>query len=128
MERETANLVALRNIYKQFNESKDDLFCFTQMFNEVQSAIKTQFDSTAETIKTIKQANDIISTFTNMLKTPNLLGKKQQAKQPPAGQAQAAAQTATQAPKPAAQAAPAPKPTAQAAPASKPAATEEKKS
>jgi MoxR-like ATPase len=127
-------LLALRNIYKQFNESKDDLFCFTQMFNDVQTAIKTQFDSTAETIKTIKQANDIISTFTNMLKTPNLLGKKQQqtqqqqAKQPPAGQAQAAAQADTQAPKPAAQAAPAAKPAPQATPSSKPAATEDKKS
>lgn len=137
MDRETANLVALRNIYKQFNESKDDLFCFTQMFNDVQTAIKTQFDRTAETIKTIKQANDIISTFTNMLKTPNLLGKKQQqnqqqAKQQPAQPQGAAAQAAQppkqpqaapaqQAPKPA-QAAPRP-----AAPASKP-ATEEKKS
>ena len=128
MERETANLVALRNIYKQFNESKDDLFCFTQMFNDVQSAIKTQFDGTAETIKTIKQANDIISTFTSMLKTPNLLGKKQQQQnQQQAGQAQSTAQatpaatSAQQAPKPA-QAAPRP-----AAPASKP-ATEEKKS
>ena len=125
MDRETANLVALRNIYKQFNESKDDLFCFTQMFNDVQTAIKTQFDSTAETIKTIKQANDIISTFTNMLKTPNLLGKKQQQTPQQAGQAQ----TAPQAPKPAAQATPAAKPASApkpAAPASKPAAEEKK--
>jgi MoxR-like ATPase len=123
MDRETANLVALRNIYKQFNESKDDLFCFTQMFNDVQSAIKTQFDRTAETIKTIKQANDIISTFTNMLKTPNLLGKKQQQTPQQAGQAQSTAQ-ATPAAKPAQQAPkPAPRP---AAPAPKPAAEEKK--
>ena len=92
MERETANLVALRNTYKLFNESKDDLFCFTQMFNDVQNAIKTQFDNTATTIKTIKKASETIATFSSMLKTPNLVGKPQekpkaqpqQAPQPPA--------------------------------------------
>jgi MoxR-like ATPase len=77
LERETANLVALRNIYKEFNESKDDLFCFTQMFNSVQEAIKTQFDSTANTIKTIKKAGETIAAFSNMFKTPNLVGKTQ---------------------------------------------------
>ena len=132
MDRETANLVALRNIYKQFNESKDDLFCFTQMFNDVQTAIKTQFDRTAETIKTIKKASETIAVFSNMLKTPNLVGNKNQqqsqqqnpqpkqpqAKQPPK-QPQAA--SAQQTPKPAPAA---PKP---AAPSPKP-ATEEKKS
>ena len=95
MERETANLVALRNTYKLFNESKDDLFCFTQMFNSVQDAIKTQFDRTANTIKTIKKASEIIATFSSMLKTPNLVGKpqnqqsKQQQKIPPKTQPQA---------------------------------------
>ena len=77
LERETANLVALRNTYKLFNESKDDLFCFTQMFNDVQNAIKTQFDNTANTIKTIKKASEIISTFSSITKTPNLVGKPQ---------------------------------------------------
>ena len=80
LERETANLVALRNIYKQFNESKDDLFCFTQMFNSVQDAIKTQFDSTANTIKTIKKASESITAFSNKFKTLNPV--KPQAKQP----------------------------------------------
>ena len=80
LERETANLVALRNIYKQFNESKDDLFCFTQMFNSVQDAIKTQFDSTANTIKTIKKASESITAFSNKFKTPSPV--KPQAKQP----------------------------------------------
>jgi len=75
MERETANLVALRNTYKFFNDSKNDLFCFTQMFNSVLDSIKTQFDNTATTIKTIKMANDTIATFSSMLKTPNLVGK-----------------------------------------------------
>ena len=95
MERETANLIALRNTYKLFNESKDDLFCFTQMFNSVQDAIKTQFDRTANTIKTIKKASEIIATFSSMLKTPNLVGKpqnqqsKQQQKIPPKTQPQA---------------------------------------
>ena len=82
LERETANLVALRNIYKQFNESKDDLFCFTQMFNSVQEAIKTQFDSTANTIKTIKKASETITAFSNMFKTPSPVGKPQ-VRQPP---------------------------------------------
>ena len=77
LERETANLVALRNIYKQFNESKDDLFCFTQMFNSVQDAIKTQFDSTANTIKTIKKASESITAFSNKFKTLNPAGKPQ---------------------------------------------------
>ena len=78
MERETANLVALRNTYKLFNESKDDLFCFTQMFNAVQDDIKKQFDNTANIIKTIKKASEIIASFSNnMLKTPNLVGKPQ---------------------------------------------------
>ena len=81
MERETANLVALRNTYKLFNESKDDLFCFTQMFNNVQEAIKTQFDRTANTIKTIKMASETIATFSSMLKTPNLVGKPQNQEQ-----------------------------------------------
>ena len=76
MERETANLVALRNTYKLFNESKDDLFCFTQMFNAVQDDIKAQFDNTANIIKTIKKASEIITSFSsNMFKTPNLVGK-----------------------------------------------------
>jgi MoxR-like ATPase len=79
MERETANLVALRNTYKLFNESKDDLFCFTQMFNAVQEEIKAQFDNTANIIKTIKKASETIASFSNnMLKTPNLVGKQQQ--------------------------------------------------
>ena len=78
MERETANLVALRNTYKLFNESKDDLFCFTQMFNAVQNDIKEQFDNTANIIKTIKKASEVIATLpSNMLKTPNLVGKPQ---------------------------------------------------
>ena len=76
MERETANLVALRNTYKLFNESKDDLFCFTQMFNAVQDDIKAQFDNTANIIKTIKKAGETITSFSNsMLKAPNLAGK-----------------------------------------------------
>jgi MoxR-like ATPase len=79
MERETANLVALRNTYKLFNESKDDLFCFTQMFNAVQDETKAQFDNTANIIKTIKKASEIIASFSNnMLKTPNLVGKQPQ--------------------------------------------------
>ena len=106
MERETANLVALRNIYKLFNESKDDLFCFTQMFNTVQNAIKTQFDNTANTIKTIKKASEIIASFASLSKTPNLVGKAQN---------QQAAQQATQS------AAPATAPAAPAAPATAPA-------
>lgn len=78
MDRETANLVALRNTYKLFNESKDDLFCFTQMFNAVQNDIKAQFDNTANIIKTIKMASEVISSLpSNMLKTPNLVGKPQ---------------------------------------------------
>ena len=76
MERETANLVALRNTYKLFNESKDDLFCFTQMSTAVQEDIKAQFDNTANIIKTIKKASETIASFSNnMLKTPNLVGK-----------------------------------------------------
>ncbi len=77
LERETANLVALRNTYKLFNESKDDLFCFTQMFNDVQTAIKNQFDNTANTIKTIKKASEIIAKFSSLPKTPNLVAKPQ---------------------------------------------------
>lgn len=77
LERETANLVALRNTYKLFNESKDDLFCFTQMFNAVQNAIKTQFDNTANTIKTIKKASEVIAKFSSLTKTPNLVAKPQ---------------------------------------------------
>ena len=78
MDRETANLVALRNTYKLFNESKDDLFCFTQMFNAVQEDIKIQFDNTANIIKTIKKASETIASFSNnMIKTPNLVGKPQ---------------------------------------------------
>ena len=78
MERETANLVALRNTYKLFNESKDDLFCFAQMFYAVQEDIKVQFDNTANIVKTIKNASDTLSSFSNnMLKTPNLVGKPQ---------------------------------------------------
>ena len=86
LERETANLVALRNTYKLFNESKDDLFCFTQMFNDVQEAIKTQFDNTANTIKTIKKASEILASSSMFSKTPNLVGKSQaqQAPQPAA--------------------------------------------
>jgi MoxR-like ATPase len=84
MERETANLVALRNTYKLFNESKDDLFCFTQMFNAVQNDIKEQFDNTANIIKTIKKASEVIATLpSNMLKTPNLVGKPQNKPQAP---------------------------------------------
>ena len=87
MERETANLVALRNTYKLFNESKDDLFCFTQMFNAVQNDIKEQFDNTANIIKTIKKASEVIATLpSNMLKTPNLVGKPQVKPQAPATQ------------------------------------------
>jgi MoxR-like ATPase len=75
MDRETANLVALRNTYKLFNESKNDLFCFTQMFNAVQDDIKKQFDNTANIIKTIKKARETIASLpSNMLKTPNLVG------------------------------------------------------
>jgi MoxR-like ATPase len=78
MERETANLVALRNTYKLFNESKDDLFCFKQMFNAVQDDIKAQFDNTANIIKTIKKASEAIASLpNNMLKTPNLVGRPQ---------------------------------------------------
>ena len=88
MDRETANLVALRNTYKLFNESKDDLFCFTQMFNAVQSDIKAQFDNTANIIKTIKKASEVIASFSNnMLKTPNLVGKPQAKPQAQAPQA-----------------------------------------
>lgn len=84
MDRETANLVALRNTYKLFNESKDDLFCFTQMFNAVQNDIKAQFDNTANIIKTIKMASEVISSLpSNMLKTPNLVGKPQNKPQAP---------------------------------------------
>ncbi len=84
MDRETANLVALRNTYKLFNESKDDLFCFTQMFNAVQDDIKAQFDNTANIIKTIKKASEVIATLpSNMLKTPNLVGKPQAKPQAP---------------------------------------------
>ena len=103
MDRETANLVALRNTYKLFNESKDDLFCFTQMFNAVQDDIKAQFDNTANIIKTIKKASETISSFSNnMLKTPNLVGKQHAAK-PAASEAKQQAPQApqtTQAPQP----------------------------
>jgi MoxR-like ATPase len=84
MDRETANLVALRNTYKLFNESKDDLFCFTQMFNAVQDDIKAQFDNTANIIKTIKKASETIASLpSNMLKIPNLVGKQQAKPQAP---------------------------------------------
>lgn len=84
MDRETANLVALRNTYKLFNESKNDLFCFTQMFNAVQDDIKKQFDNTANIIKTIKKASETIASLpSNMLKTPNLVGKPQAKPQAP---------------------------------------------
>ena len=76
MEREATNLVALRNTYKLFNESKDDLFCFTQMFNTVQDEIKAQFDNTANIIKTIKKAGETIAKFSNnMLKTSSGVGR-----------------------------------------------------
>jgi MoxR-like ATPase len=48
------------------------------MFNAVQSDIKAQFDNTANIIKTIKKASEVIASFSNnMLKTPNLVGKPQ---------------------------------------------------
>jgi MoxR-like ATPase len=47
------------------------------MFNSVQDAIKTQFDSTANTIKTIKKASESITAFSNKFKTLNLVGKTQ---------------------------------------------------
>jgi MoxR-like ATPase len=47
------------------------------MFNSVQDAIKTQFDSTANTIKTIKKASESITAFSNKFKTLNPAGKPQ---------------------------------------------------
>ena len=56
------------------------------MFNDVQEAIKTQFDNTANTIKTIKKASEILASSSMFSKTPNLVGKSQaqQAPQPAA--------------------------------------------
>ena len=54
------------------------------MFNAVQNDIKAQFDNTANIIKTIKMASEVISSLpSNMLKTPNLVGKPQNKPQAP---------------------------------------------
>lgn len=61
MAKETKNLFALRDTYKIIKESKDDLFCYKQLFNTLQNETKGLFDATTITIKKIKTASELLA-------------------------------------------------------------------
>lgn len=62
-EQEGKNLIALRDVYRNIKESKDDLFCHMAFFEEAQTEVKSLFERTADTINKIKEAHSLLASF-----------------------------------------------------------------
>ena len=61
MEKETKNLLRLRDVYRDLKKRKNELFCNQNLFDEILNQIKDIFDTTASIIGKIKEAHELLA-------------------------------------------------------------------
>lgn len=60
-ERESKNLLALRDVYKNIKTAQEDLFCNKVFFEEAQAMVKKSFDASTTAINKLKEAHELIA-------------------------------------------------------------------
>ena len=61
MEKETKNLLRLRDVYRDLKKRRNELFCNQKLFDEILNQIKDIFDTTTGIINKIKEAHALLS-------------------------------------------------------------------
>jgi len=60
MERESKNLIRLRDVYRDLKKRRNELFCNQRLFDEILEQIKDTFDKTSGIIGKIKEAHEML--------------------------------------------------------------------
>ena len=61
MEKETKNLLRLRDVYRDLKKRRNELFCNQKLFDDILNQIKDIFDTTTGIINKIKEAHALLS-------------------------------------------------------------------
>lgn len=60
MEKESKNLIRLRDVYRDLKKHRNELFCNQKLFDEILNQIKDIFESTSGIITKIKEAHELL--------------------------------------------------------------------
>ena len=60
MEKESKNLIRLRDVYRDLKKRKNELFCNQKLFDDILNQIKDIFESTSGIITKIKEAHELL--------------------------------------------------------------------
>ena len=61
MEKESKNLIRLRDVYRDLKKRKNELFCNQKLFDDILNQIKDIFESTSGIITKIKEAHELLA-------------------------------------------------------------------